>query len=154
MPDLIKRSSSGWKLQFGKNDQLSTGRLGRCIPNLEGKLRRLNRAIRGNIVGTNKRYAGVEVGNESLRANHAGGGGIYSPSDPSGGFSNEGKGERGIRGVVSPMEESRKGREMGAMRVEIVVGECSRRAGLRIGGGEKEKKKGKGREQPPIRGSH
>ena len=125
LPDLIKRSSRGWNLQFGKNDELSSGRLSRCIPNLEGKVRRPNGAIRGNIVGTNNRNAGVEVGNESLRANHAGGGGIDSPSDPSSGFSNEGKRKRGIRGIVSPMEESRKRREIGAMRVEIVVGEFS-----------------------------
>lgn len=123
LPDLVQRFSLGRNFDGGEDDQPAVGRFSSDVPERKGELRRRkNRGVGRNVEGSDRGGVAGESGEEGLRSNHASGGGVDGPGNPAAGArrrGEEGDGERGIFGIVGPVE---KGVEMGEI---LAVGEGS-----------------------------
>lgn len=116
-------------LHLGEQPENPVGRLRRRVPDFEGELPLDDGAggVGADVEGLDGHGAvGILVGEEGLGPAHAGAGGVDGPGDPAIGFGrrrDEGDGEGGVGGVVGPVEVGAEGGEVGALGVELVVGE-------------------------------
>uniref|UniRef100_A0A0A0K6W3 Uncharacterized protein n=1 Tax=Cucumis sativus TaxID=3659 RepID=A0A0A0K6W3_CUCSA len=128
LPNLVQRRRLLRHFHGNEDRKQIVGRLGCKVPEGKGERGgRTNGVIRSNVESTDSEGFGEESGEEGLGSSHAGGGGVDGPGDPTGGCGGrgeEGDGERGIFGIVRPVEE---GVEIGEI---LAIGEGSVWEGL------------------------
>nr|GMD20185.1 60S ribosomal protein L32-1 [Ipomoea batatas] len=119
LPNMVHRRHFFRQLHGGENSHLPVRRRLRAgVQHRQRELLRRYGAVGSEIVSFHGDFPlCVLEGDEGLRSDHAGAGGVYPPSNPPAGGGrrrHEGDGERGFRLVICPVEKRFERREIGA----------------------------------------